>query len=629
MNANGWRTLPTWAALLCAAGLLVSHAEAQEDRRLPQRPGEQAAQERRLALVVGNNTYLKAPLRNPVNDARAVAVALRDVGFTVTEALDVSRPQLERAIDTFVAQLTAGDVALFFYAGHGFQLEGENYLVPVDFAATDLADARYEAYSASRVHDKITAKGVRLVVLVLDACRDNPFQTARSTNAGWAMMGAGQGIYIAFATAPGDTASDDPVGTNGLFTRYFVQALREPGLRLDDVFNRVRAEVVRASSNRQVPWTTSSVVGDFVFRPAVSVPAAAQPRPDDASVALRAEITYWESIRDSREAALFEAYLRRFPQGLYAELARARLVETNRATPAQPVQASPPPAGQGGAPSSKKGAEPLANVPAVPVASTSGTRSAPTPTPPSNPSAGTSWFTPSDGREMVWIPSGQMQLGSPASEGGRFGDETPHAAGSTSGFWLDATEITNAAYQKFLSARPEWRKERVTQTVAAKSYLDDWVGTQYPAGKEDHPVLYVSWYAARAYCGWAAKRLPTEAEWEYAARAGSTGPRWWDAHTEAAPFADARRGTTPVDGPRSRNPWRLADALGSVWQWTSSVYRGYPYRANFGHEDSLANGARVLRGGFWGIAAGELRVAVRFRLAPVSSVDNVGFRCAR
>jgi len=257
-------------AILVSGIFTLTHAGAvqQADRRLPGTASGQAGSERRLALVVGNSAYPEVPLKNPVNDARAVGATLREVGFDVTEAFDLRRSQFERAVDAFVFRLRTGDVALFYYAGHGFQIEGENYFVPVDFSAVDVADAKYEAYAASRVHEKIADRGVRLVLIVLDACRGNPFRATRSAaGGGWAAMGAGRGSYIVFATAPGQTASDNPAAANGLFTQHLVDALREPGLGLDAVFNRVRAAVARASGDRQVPWTTSSVVGEFVFRP--------------------------------------------------------------------------------------------------------------------------------------------------------------------------------------------------------------------------------------------------------------------------------------------------------------------------------------------------------------------------
>jgi hypothetical protein len=239
----------------------------------------------KVALVVGNSAYPKSPLRNPANDARAVAQSLTEIGFRTEMAIDLTLPNLDRAISKFVAQVKAGDTALFYYAGHGIQIEGENYLVPVDFDAKDETDAKYAAYSASRVQERMEKAGARVILVVLDACRNNPYAATRSTSGGLAAMGSGKGTLIAFATAPGKTADDNPKGANGLFTSHLITALREPGLSLDQVFNRVRERVYDESKGRQVPWTVSSVIGDVYLRPGQSgagnplVQAAAAPPP--------------------------------------------------------------------------------------------------------------------------------------------------------------------------------------------------------------------------------------------------------------------------------------------------------------------------------------------------------------
>lgn len=235
---------------------------------------------KKVALVIGNGNYPKWPLRNPANDARAVSQALTDVGFTTITALDVTLPNLDRAVSSLVSKVRQGDVVAFYYAGHGIQLEGENYLVPVDFDAKDEADAKYAAYAASRVQERIEKAGARVTLVVLDACRNNPFAATRSAGGGLAAMGTGKGTLIAFATAPGKTADDNPKGNNGLFTTHLITALKEPGLTLDQVFNRVRERVHNASGGRQVPWTVSSVIGDVYLRPgAADAVAAAPPQP--------------------------------------------------------------------------------------------------------------------------------------------------------------------------------------------------------------------------------------------------------------------------------------------------------------------------------------------------------------
>ncbi len=243
----------------------MASAQRRQQRDLTIETGDKP---KRVALLIGNEAYAKAPLSNPVNDARAIGAKLSELGFQVDLALNVNLRSMQKAIDRFVASLRPGDVALFYYAGHGIQLDGENFLIPVDFDAKDEADARYEAYSASRVHERMETSGSRLNLIILDACRNNPFRATRSGAGGLASMNTGRGTFIAFATGPGRTASDNPGGGNGLFTSHLLRAMSEPGLSLDQVFNRVRERVYETSGKEQLPWTGSSVIGEFFFNPA-------------------------------------------------------------------------------------------------------------------------------------------------------------------------------------------------------------------------------------------------------------------------------------------------------------------------------------------------------------------------
>jgi hypothetical protein len=223
----------------------------------------------RKALIIGNSIYPTSPLKNPTNDANDIAKLLRELGFQVKVALDVNLKEMERAIDQFIMNLQPGNIALFYFAGHGIQLDGENYLIPVDFVLKDEADAKYSSYSASRLLDRMERANTRLNMIILDACRNNPFLPSRSTPRGLAIMTTGQGTlqgtYIAFATSPGKTASDNSLKRNGLFTGYLIETLKESSLNLDQIFSKVREKVALASNRNQVPWTASSVIGEFYF----------------------------------------------------------------------------------------------------------------------------------------------------------------------------------------------------------------------------------------------------------------------------------------------------------------------------------------------------------------------------
>jgi formylglycine-generating enzyme required for sulfatase activity len=236
--------------------------------------------------------------------------------------------------------------------------------------------------------------------------------------------------------------------------------------------------------------------------------------------------------------------------------------------------------------------------------------------PPKNATTGTEWSAPTDGRPMVWIPPGEFQMGSPASESDREPDEKPHPVKMASGFWLDSSEVTYRAFQKFVLANPGWQKNNIDARWHDGTYLADWKANTFPPGKADAPVVNVNWYAARAYAAWAGKRLPTEAEWEYAGRAGTRSAYWWGEAFNPDAFSGA-----------AKHPWGLAGMLGGVWEWTSSLYRSYPY-VNDARNDSSAAGQRVFRGGAAANGPAIVRSANRNYSAPEKSSDILGFRCA-
>ena len=247
------------------------------------------------------------------------------------------------------------------------------------------------------------------------------------------------------------------------------------------------------------------------------------------------------------------------------------------------------------------------------------------------PSPGTVRISPVDGRAIAWIPQGTFQMGSPTSEANRDAAEILHSVTIPSGFWMDTTEVTNGAYLRFVQARTEWSNARLQSTEYDGTYLRDWQHELPPPGKSEYPVTAVTWFAARAYCTWAGKRLPTEAEWEYAARAGTSTAYWWGDAFDGANANRNGRGAEAVGQARHVNPWGLADMVGNVWEWTSSWYQPYPYRADDGREspDRGGDGRRVLRGGSWVMDPPYLRSADRFRYNPRITSDYVGFRCAR
>jgi serine/threonine-protein kinase PpkA len=242
--------------------------------------------------------------------------------------------------------------------------------------------------------------------------------------------------------------------------------------------------------------------------------------------------------------------------------------------------------------------------------------------PPVTAAAGVAWISPIDSSEMIWVEGGTFQMGSPPTEPGRDDDEPEHRQVVANGMWADVAEVTYESFSRFVMAVPAWQKGAPTPDLADSNYLLDWSGTTFPAGRDREPVRWVSWQAAHAYAAWAGKRLPTEAEWEYLARAGTRTRYWWGEEFDPARV----RGDTGAVGDR-RSRWGLQDVLGGVWEWTSSLYAAYPYdRARMEGETA---GRRTIRGG--AVNSGErfVRAANRSSEMPVLTSELIGFRCVR
>jgi uncharacterized caspase-like protein len=224
------------------------------------------AAERRVALVIGNSAYKQAPLVNPGNDARAMAQVLRESGFTVKELRNLNQAGMRRAIREFGDDIAKGGIGLFFFAGHGMQIRGRNFLIPVGSDIEREDEVEDQAVDARLVLEKMASAKNPLNIVILDACRNNPFVSGfRSSILGLAAMDAPAGTLVAFSTAPGQVAADG-TGDNGLYTQHLVSYMREPGLKVEDVFKRVRSAVRQESGGRQTPWENTSLEADFYFK---------------------------------------------------------------------------------------------------------------------------------------------------------------------------------------------------------------------------------------------------------------------------------------------------------------------------------------------------------------------------
>jgi hypothetical protein len=227
--------------------------------------------EKRLALVIGNADYTYGnTLLNPVNDAVAIRQALTDVGFKVIYYVNADQKTMKKAMDDFGEQLKGYNIGLFYYAGHGIQVKGNNYLIPVDAALKVEQDVDYDCIDAGRLLGKMEAAGTTTNIVILDACRNNPFERQWSGRAagqgnGLAFMNAPSGSIIAYATSPGKTASDGS-GKNGLYTSAILQYIKVPGLSIEEFFKNVRTAVERNSNRAQTPWESTSLKGNFYFK---------------------------------------------------------------------------------------------------------------------------------------------------------------------------------------------------------------------------------------------------------------------------------------------------------------------------------------------------------------------------
>jgi hypothetical protein len=281
------------------------------------------------ALVIGNAAYTHtSPLKNPVNDAKSIGNTLQQLGFEVTTLLDVNQRQMEQALRRFGSRLRdQNGVGLFYYAGHGMQVAGENYLLPVDINPSTETDVRYDAIPVGKLLGQMEAAGNGMNIVILDACRNNPFaRSFRSESRGLAQVLAPTGSFISYATAPGDVAADGE-GDNGLFTAKLLEHMKTPGLKLEEVFKRVRSDVQRESNDKQVPWDSSSVTGDFFFVPpnnsnVVSAPANNSQNSDKEDPAAQ----IWTIIENSENPTAFEEFLKEFPESSQARLAKFKLL---------------------------------------------------------------------------------------------------------------------------------------------------------------------------------------------------------------------------------------------------------------------------------------------------------------
>lgn len=312
--------------------------------------GGAAWAEERIALVIGNSAYTNtSPLKNPASDAVLISESLRAVGFTVFEYHDLDQKDMKRAVLEFGDLLvTKGPdtVGLFYYSGHGIQANGTNYLLPVDATVKREKDVDIESVRAETVLQAMEEAGNRLNIVVLDACRNNPFEASyRAVTQGLARMDAPSGTLIAYSTSPGRVATDGE-GRNSPYTFALARAMRTTGLSVEEAFKQVRVRVMEKTNDAQVPWESSSLTGAFSFAGGVDgqperIELAALPPAGAQSTgnAVNDEVVFWQSVQASDSAADFQAYLDAYgEEGIFGTLAKNRIFELKKPGAAKAVQ---------------------------------------------------------------------------------------------------------------------------------------------------------------------------------------------------------------------------------------------------------------------------------------------------
>ena len=322
--------------LLFFVAALLFTVQAQSTKAIRKKVLTTADSGRRSALVIGNAAYASKPLRNSVNDARAMSSTLRELGFSVELLENATQKEMKKAIDRFGEQLRDGGTGLFYFSGHGIQVSGRNYLIPVKYSITSEDDVEYESVDAGRVLAKMKTARNGMNIVILDACRNNPFPSSfRSASQGLATINAPSGTFISYATAPGSVASDGS-GNIGLYTGELIRHMKSPGLKLEEVFKKVRADVQKKSSDKQVPWDASSLTGDFYFVPPTVAPdsapevtgtaaltdSASKSKVSAAPRKFRADEEAWELVKNSDDPDDFKYLLEEFPESPLSSVAR-------------------------------------------------------------------------------------------------------------------------------------------------------------------------------------------------------------------------------------------------------------------------------------------------------------------
>lgn len=598
-------------------------------------PSWAAAAEKRVALVIGNNDYRSvSKLEKAVNDARAVGRELTRLGFDVIAVSNVNQKRMNQVVNEFSQKVSGGGVGVLFFAGHGMQINNQNFLLPVDFELpNDVNDVADQSISLQSIQDKLADAKARFSLIVIDACRDNPLpkKAGRSlaVSRGLAPPSAPNGQVVLFSAGAHqqalDKLSEDDKNPNGLFTREFLPMISTPGLSVTDALKQVRSAVTRkakAVGHEQNPALYDQTDGDFFFvgsAPSTVAKGAAATEGFQRLDPVVVELSFWESVKGSDNVDDLRAYVAKYPAGQFVELAQGRL---------RRLLAGGEKVAVGGAGATLPRGALKEDCTVCP--------------------------------ELVDIPAGEFVMGAGRNEAGSGDHEKPrHPVKIDKPFAASRHEITVRQFAAFVDATGYKANGSCLVWIASaweNQAGKTWRDPGFTQG-DSHPVVCVSWNDAQAYVAWLSRvsgkhyRLPSESEWEYMARAGTRTSRFWgddpalacefaNVHDEVTQSArnfsweaheckDGFVETAPV-GRFKPNAFGLYDTAGNAWEWVEDClntnYINAPSDGSPRVTDDCSR--RVYRGGGWS-GPSSVRSATRTGNPPGYRSQLLGFRVVR
>ena len=544
---------------------------------------------RRVALVIGNGSYPQSPVGSLPADARAFADVLRDDGFDVVYAENARRAEMEAAIGVFTRKLGWGVTAVVYYGGHAVQYQDRNFLLAIDSKIATEADVRTEGIDIDLILDPLIVSRPAGCVVILDAARKNSWQQIVSGRVrGLAHQPPIQGLTVIYPVAAGEVVGDVPRSAN-LFAVELIKSVKVPGLSFKEVFRRVRTAVAQATRDQQIPSESSPSPDDLVIS-STRKPAATPAQPVRAADPV--ELGFWDTIKGSDNPADFKAYLDSYPDGPFAVIARARLEQIEAKAATRTPAPAPPPA----APQPPAASQPAASQAAI--------RDCP------------------QCPEIVLIAAGAFEMGSTEM----FDFEAPvHQVSIRKPFYIGRREVTFEEWDACLAE------------AGCKQRPDD-----RGLGRARRPAIDLDWDDAKGYTAWLSQktghtyRLPTESEWEYVARAGSTTTYPWGKTVDKDKANCIGCTTDPLKkavdtGSFKPNAFGIYDMTGNAAEWVEDCwndnYRGAPADGSAWTKPQCRE--RVLRGGSFNNDPRYLRSAARFKYDHDVRFYTNGFRVVR